>query len=381
MRTENTKKTPGTALRRAFAICPAIHTLALIAALVIALHLLLRRNHALMAYLSEGFVRHVHAALARLSSHVPFSVAEALIAAAAAAVLARLLCGLVRLILRRSSARRAYRLFMGLLAFVLWVYAGFCVLWGTYYYGDDFSAKSGLESGVVSVSQLEVVTEYFAALANEYGAAVPRDESGLYICDRSAVLTRSASLFDGMADVLPCLDGPRVAAKPVRFSRAMSYLDFTGFFFPFTGEANVNTDFPPALFASTVAHELSHQRGVAKEQEANFVAVLASLRSGDADYCYSAALLAYTHLGNALYSADNAAWQNVYSQLDDNVKLDLRLNSAYWRQFETPVQSVSNTVYEGFLHSYDQTLGLKSYGACVDLLVNYYYADAAAHQP
>ena len=40
------------------------------------------------------------------------------------------------------------------------------------------------------------------------------------------------------------------------------------------------------------------------------------------------------------------------------------------------MQSVSNTVYEGFLHSYDQTLGLKSYGACVDLLVNYYYGDA-----
>lgn len=47
------------------------------------------------------------------------------------------------------------------------------------------------------------------------------------------------------------------------------------------------------------------------------------------------------------------------------------------RQFETPVQKVSNTVYEGFLHSYDQTMGLKSYGACVDLLVNYYYEQAA----
>lgn len=147
MRTENTKKTPGAALLGAFAPCPVIHTFALAAALVIALHLLLRRDHDLMAHLSESFVRPVHAALARLNSHVPFSVAEALIAVAAAAVLARLLVGLVRLILRRSSARRAYRLFAGLLAFVLWVYAGFCVLWGTYYYGDDFSAKSGLESG------------------------------------------------------------------------------------------------------------------------------------------------------------------------------------------------------------------------------------------
>ena len=37
------------------------------------------------------------------------------------------------------------------------------------------------------------------------------------------------------------------------------------------------------------------------------------------------------------------------------------------------MQKASNTVYEGFLQSYDQELGLKSYGACVDLLVNYYY--------
>ena len=104
--------------------------------------------------------------------------------------------------------------------------------------------------------------------------------------------------------------------------------------------------------------------------------MLASLRSGDADFCYSAAVLAYVHLGNALYSADHAAWERVYGTLSDGVKRDLALNNAYWRQFETPVQSVSNTVYEGFLHSYDQTLGLKSYGACVDLLVNYYYGDA-----
>ena len=48
----------------------------------------------------------------------------------------------------------------------------------------------------------------------------------------------------------------------------------------------------------------------------------------------------------------------------------------YWAQFETPVQELTNSVYEGFLQSYGQTLGMKSYGACVDLLVNYYYGDA-----
>ena len=55
------------------------------------------------------------------------------------------------------------------------------------------------------------------------------------------------------------------------------------------------------------------------------------------------------------------------------MKRDFAANRLYWAAFETPVQEASNTVYEGFLHSYDQELGLKSYGACVDLLVNYYY--------
>lgn len=360
-----------------FAICPAAHTVALISALIIALHLALRGDHALMARISENVVRPVHAALAWLSSHAGFSVAEALIIVAAAAVLARLVYALVRLLRGKGSLLCAYRLVMELAALALAVYAGFSLLWGVYYYGDDFMAKSGLDGSPVSTEQLETVTEHFVRLANRYGDEVERNADGFYICDRDAILARSKGLFDNTVTDFPCMSGPRVAAKGVLLSRGLSYIDFTGFFFPFTGEANVNTDFPPCHFAATVAHELSHQRGVAKEQEANFAAVLASLRSGDADFCYSAAVLAYVHLGNALYSADRAAWERVYGMLNDAVKRDLALNSAYWRQFETPVQSVSNTVYEGFLHSYDQTLGLKSYGACVDLLVNYYYADAA----
>ena len=116
---------------------------------------------------------------------------------------------------------------------------------------------------------------------------------------------------------------------------------------------------------------------MAKEQEANFTAVLACLDCGDPEYAYSACLLAYTHLGNALYDADRAAWEEVRESLGEDVLRDLRERARYWAQFDTPVQAASNAVYEGFLHSYDQTLGLKSYGACVDLLVHYYYGASA----
>lgn len=347
---------------------------------LIGLHRLTRGNHALMSAMSERVIAPLHRVMSTVCAGFgTVSLAEILIGIFALTLLVYIITETCRLIFRPERGPRLYRLLLRLAATGFAVYAGYTLLWGVYYYGDDFIAKSGLEKSEISVEELETVTVYFAEKLNHYSALVERDENGLYTADRAAILGRSDEVYRGVEKEFPCLEGPDIKAKGLRFSRILSYMDFTGFFFPFTAEANVNTDFPPGLFASTVAHELAHQRGVAKEQEANFAAVLSCLDYGDADYCYSACMLAYTHLGNALHGVDYAAWSMVYSGLAENVKKDFAANRAYWAQFETPVQTVSTTVYEGFLQSYDQTLGMKSYGACVDLLVNYYYTEAAEH--
>ena len=355
-----------------YMLCPFRHFLILVSAVLILLHLLMRPFRALNVWLSANMVRPAHLWLSTQTGQVPFSIAELLIALLVILLVYYLCSQLVSLFTKPKFFLRLYRTIATLLALGLTVYAGFCLLWGVYYYGDDFIARSGLKNEPISVEQLERVTAYFADLASEYGDRVARDENGVYAGDRGAILDRSPGLYRAVEADFPCLAGPALQAKGVMCSRVMSYLDFTGFFFPFTAEANVNLDFPPPLFASTVAHELAHQRGVAKEQEANFVAVLACLADGDTDCVYSASLLAYTHLGNALRRADPEAWRRVYDRLSAAVLTDFAADREYWKQFETPVQNVSNTVYEGFLHSYSQELGLKSYGACVDLLVNYY---------
>lgn len=378
MKTTERKKRGAAAI---FALCPRRTALLLAAALVVLLHLATRRNYALNRALSEHAVRPLHRFLSRINDVLPFSLAELLIGLAAAALLVYIIYTIVCLIVRKGRGVRLYRFLVTLAAAGMSVYALFCLLWGVFYYGDDFMARSGLPAEKISTAQLATVTRYFAALANETAPQLPRDERGVCASDREEILARSAELYAHLEQVYPFLEGPEVHAKGVFFSRVMSYTDFTGFFFPFTAEANVNTDSPACYFASTVAHELAHQRGVAQEQQANFVAVLASLDYNEADYVYSAALLAYTHLSNALYRADPAAWQEVYSTLSTPVLQDLKENRDYWQSFRTPVRAVSNTVYEGFLQSYDQQLGLKSYGACVDLLVNYYYEIAAASLP
>ena len=363
-------------LSKIYWICPRRHCLLLVSLILISAHLISRNNYTFNRNLSQKIIQPLHHFLAKLNSAFPFSVAELLIAAAVAGVSVYLIVSMIKLLVRPGKAVTLYRLLLTPAALAAAVYAGFCVLWGVYYYGEDFLNAGDFKQNEISVQQLEVVTKYFACLTNEYSLQVPRDERGACASSRQEIIEKSVEAYDAIEEEYPCLAGPRVAVKGVLCSKVMSLIDFTGFFFPFTAEANVNMDFPPALFASTAAHELAHQRGVAQEQEANFAAVLASLAYGDADYCYSACLLAYIHLGNALYQSDRDAWREVYGSLNSYVLQDLTDNSTYWAQFETPIQTVSNTVYEGFLQSYDQELGLKSYGACVDLLVNYYYETA-----
>ena len=358
---------------RWFSLCPVRHIIALAGLVLTLAYFALRGNFALMTWLCAHVTRPWHRFSAHALNGLPFSMAGVLIAAAILGFLAYLVFGIVTAVRRGGWFLRVYRIFITAAAIALAVYAGFCILWGVYYYTSDFETQSGIYSQPVSTEQLESVTHYFARMVNEYGEQVHRDENGFFDEDMDAVFAASATLYNEVEHLVPCLSGDELRAKPFMFSKAMSYLNFTGFFFPFTGEANINIDSPACLIPSTIAHELAHQRGVAAEDEANFAAVIACLENGNPVYCYSACLLAYIHLGNALYRADHDAWSEVYSILSDDVKADLSANNRYWEKYETPVSAVSDTVYTGFLHSYGQTLGLQSYGACVDLLVAYYY--------
>ena len=362
-----------------FSLAPLRHVLIVLSAMVIGFHLLTRGYRDVNNYLTEKFILPAHRAMAVFFDAFSFSFAEVLIGISIFVGVIYIVVAVIHLFSRPKRLKQLYRFVITLACAGLFIYALFCVMWGVYYYADDFQTKSGILCEEISVDDLKLVTQYFADLAGEYSHQVKRDENGVYCEERASILARSNEVYANVEKLYPCLEGPAVHAKGIYFSILMSYTDYTGFFFPFTGEANVNTHYPPCSLAATVAHELAHQRGVAKEQEANFCAVLASLMYGDPDYCYSACYLAYVHLGNALYKVDYDSWLEIRNGLDLNVKADIANNRAYWQQFETPVQTVANDIYEEFLQSYSQELGMQSYGACVDLLVNYYIDEARSN--
>ena len=72
------------------------------------------------------------------------------------------------------------------------------------------------------------------------------------------------------------------------------------------------------------------------------------------------------------YKADYDAWATLRQQLDAGALADIQNNNAYWQQWESPIDTVSQKVYDTMLKGYGQSDGVQSYGTVVDLLVAYY---------
>lgn len=358
-------------------LAPVRLGITLLCLLAVALIYALRVDEGAMLWVYEHVTHPYHLFMSKLCSHFAFSAAELVYAAAILGLAAYLLWCVYRLIRFPEKLWQLYRLVLTLAMAGAVFWAGLNVMWTPCYYAPGFAEQSGVDDGPLELEELETVTRWFAALASEYAGEVPRDENGACTTDRDSVLDRAAGVFEGAAELYPFLDGEALRPKPIHFSRIMSCLDFTGFFFPMTGEANLNTDSPVFLLPSTSQHEIAHQRGVAMEQECNFVAVLSCLESEYADFRYAGAALAYIYLGNALAGADYEAYTEIYYSLSDTVRADFKAQSAYWDEFrDSAAQKASNTVYDSFLKSNGQELGMQSYGACVNLLVHYYIDEA-----
>ena len=315
----------------------------------------------------------IRRSLGSLCYRVSFSVMEVLYVLAAVLVLAYVVWNITAVVRARGRRkRRAYSAVLGAVCAGLSVCVATCLLWGVCYYTDTFQDRSGIRAEEVSLPDLTAVPAWFAENLALTADQVPRDEAGTFNASLNEIFAGSTDIYQGAEDLFPFLEFEDRAPKRMFFSRVMSAMNFTGVYFAFTGESNINVDAPACLIPSTIAHELSHQRGIASEQECNFLAVLASTTSGDPVYEYSGWLMGYIHLGNALYQADPAAWQAIRDSLPDTVRADLASNNAYWASFEGAAADASQKVYDTILKGYGQEDGIRSYGTVVDLLVAYY---------
>ncbi len=306
-----------------------------------------------------------------LTCWFPFSLGEACIWLLPLA----LILSLIHAIRHRCDTWKGALTYLGiLLSVVSLLFSLFSLNFAAGYRGTSLDQKLALDRRNVSAAELYETAEILRAHINEETAAILYAENGFSVMPYSLdtlndKLNEAYTDFCATHDFISHVDG---RFKPVLLSETMSYMHITGVYSFFTGEANVNVNFPDYTLPFTAAHEMAHQRGIAREDEANFVAYLVCISSDDPYVRYSGYLNMYEYVTNALYSADYKSFCKVSAHLNAEVKNEISAYNAFFKTYANSTASkVSGTVNNSFLQS-QGTPGTRSYGMVVDLAVAYY---------
>lgn len=311
--------------------------------------------------------------IAYICSAVDFSVSEIVLILFVLSIAVLFIRETILIVFKPNRTKRLINAILNGIIIVEAIWLSMFLLWGVNYYAIDFRTRAGINANGGTAQKLYNTAVYFCNMANKYAELVERDENGVFCEDKKEIIDSSKDIYTNIERYYPFLYGRHLSVKPVHFSEFMSTFETTGVTFPFTGECNVNTDAPLSMLPFTAAHEIAHQRNIASEAEANYVGILACIKSENNAYCYSGYLSAYIYLCNALYRENHTYYFDARSKACALVENDLIYQSNYWKQYEdTKAANISDKAYDTFLKGYGQILGTKSYGAVVDLLIYYY---------
>jgi Protein of unknown function (DUF3810) len=253
---------------------------------------------------------------------------------------------------------------------ILWIYIIFNIFWGINYNRKGIGYQLALSEKKYTIDELKQMNGLLLQKVNEYKRSLLQNPHSFK--DNDELFDKAITAYDTVAEKYPFLTYKDHSVKPSIWGWLGNYLGFTGYYNPFTGEAQVNTTVPKFLEPYTTCHEMAHQLGYAKEDEANFVGYLSASVSTDTFFRYSVYLDLFIASNRNLRVADSAAAAVYRKQLLPEVVTDLK----EWRRFviahNNPIEPLVSWMYGKYLETNQQPSGVLTYDEVTGLLIGYY---------
>jgi hypothetical protein len=260
---------------------------------------------------------------------IPFAAGDAVIAA-----------GIAIIVLALFIARPWWRALVGIAAvaglYAIWFYAG----WGFGYDRAPVQARTAYANARVTVSQVAALRARAMTEMNRLAplAHAPQRDKDFDVADlRAAWLPVVQRLGDDWS--------PDVhASKPAIAGWFMDKTGTSGFTNPFTLETQLAPDLLWFERPFSQAHEWGHVAGFNREDEANYIAVLACLRDRDVVAQYSGWLELFLYLPPKAHYAKREFVPQVWADFDAIRKrnahfVNLNLSRFSWRLYNSYLKS------------------------------------------
>lgn len=323
----------------------------------------------------------VRIALGFVSSLLPFCLSELLIILFVAYLIFWLvfsmICLIKRLVKKEPLSKLSKNLLLIPVAILLTVGIIFNLSFCAGYFAPPVSEMMGIDTELTE-DELFFTLDYLVAVIND-------SCSKLSFENGSAKLTKSFSqvadelvdCYDSLALRYPILSQKSFKAKPILLSPLMTYTHVSGIYTFFTGESTVNTNYPDYILPYTVSHEYSHQRGIAPENESNFLAFAACMESDDPFIRYSGAANAFSYIADDAYNIDKERYFEIISVLDNRLFDEYEAYREFFKKYENnPAADISSAANDAYLKANGQEEGIVSYSLVSSLISNYVCKEA-----
>lgn len=306
---------------------------------------------------------------------LPFSFGDILFGVAGLWLLWKLIQGIKALIKRRITRESLFKGFGKAILIILTINIVFNLFWGINYNRQGIARQLNLKMDTVSYDNLKEVTTLLIEKLNAskrylINNKIAYPNNGVLFKKVEAAYTKSKQQF-------PFLEYNNMSIKSSMWGWLGNYTGFTGYYNPFTGEAQVNTTVPKFLQPFIACHEVAHQLGYAKEDEANSVGYLAALNSGDSLLLYSTYFDLYNYTSRQLrfqlyIHKDSLLAKQFTSMLLPEVKADIKEMADFFRRHRNPIEPFVRKGYGFYLKNNNQPKGVLSYDDVTGFLIAYY---------
>ena len=339
------------------------------------LYLLFRLIPAFADFFNYSVAAVVRYVLAIITSIFPFSIAEiCLYLPIPAAVV---LC--IIAVKHYCDSARSVLVFIGKIFSVAALsFSLFVLSFASGYGGTPLDKKLGLERKSLSVAELKSVSLLLIEKINELSPDTRYGEDGFSVMpyDFGEMNAKLLAAYDKVAAEYDCVYNTPSRAKKVIASELMTYTHMAGIYSYITGETNINVVMPDYTLPYTTAHEMAHQRGFSREDEANFIAFLVCINSDDPYIRYSGYVSMFEYFVSAYYSSDpsdeRADFYEVYWSVDIKVRFEQKAYSEFFDKYRKNIAAdISGAVNDTYLKA-NGNQGEVSYGLVIELCAAYY---------
>jgi hypothetical protein len=302
---------------------------------------------------------------------VPFSVGDLFYAFLVIMILYKMF-KFFKLLFKKKLNRRYFivALQQGIFIF-LFLYVFFNLLWGLNYSRKGIAHQLDLDVKPYTLPDLDTLAGVMQSRVNYYAGFVTESQRDSFN-KKSRLFNSAFEAFDEVAKTYPFLTYRSKSVKPSLFSLLGNYLGFQGYYNPFSGEGQVNTTVPRFLEPFVTTHEMAHQLGYGKENEANFVGFLACRSYNSNAFRYSAYYDMYNYSLGEIARRDTALAKTYLSGSHPQVIKDQKEFRDFYRRFKNPVEPIVMWGYGQFLKANNQPAGKRSYNEVVAWLIAYY---------